>query len=204
MSARAGLSYCILLRISEQLTYQFRALPYRDAYQAALPALTWPRTLMMDELFTFVSSKKTPAFIVTPVDRVTRCIVACEMCWHRTPETLLTVIDRAPPAPQYFPDAFNTYKDLCWWGWHTLMYNKSETIRSRGQPPIYGTTWRGSAGAHAAFHALPKTCVGPSTCSCASTTRGKSESASPLATPPRSQLVFRHSLRNKTLTIQHT
>jgi insertion element IS1 protein InsB len=38
-----------------------------------------------------------------------------------------SVIDAAPPAQSYFSDAFNTYRELCWWGTHRAMYDKSET-----------------------------------------------------------------------------
>jgi len=38
-----------------------------------------------------------------------------------------SVIDSAPPAAHYFSDAFLTYRELCWWGEHTCMYDKSET-----------------------------------------------------------------------------
>lgn len=37
------------------------------------------------------------------------------------------VIDGAPHAAQYFSDAFLTYRELCWWGTHQSMYDKSET-----------------------------------------------------------------------------
>ena len=37
------------------------------------------------------------------------------------------VIDSASHASRYFSDAFNTYRELCWWGEHTSMYDKSQT-----------------------------------------------------------------------------
>lgn len=42
------------------------------------------------------------------------------------------VIDAAPHAPRYFSDAFNTYRELCYWGEHTSMYDKSETYSVEG------------------------------------------------------------------------
>ena len=61
------------------------------------------------------------------VDRATRCIVAYEVCFERTPKLLQSVIDQAPHAESYFSDGFNTYKELCYWGNHTAMKDKSET-----------------------------------------------------------------------------
>ena len=42
------------------------------------------------------------------------------------------VIDAAPHARNYFSDAFNTYRELCWWGTHQAMYNKSQTYSVEG------------------------------------------------------------------------
>ena len=38
-----------------------------------------------------------------------------------------SVVDAAPRATCYYSDAFNTYRELCWWGKHTAMYDKSQT-----------------------------------------------------------------------------
>jgi IS1 family transposase len=43
-----------------------------------------------------------------------------------------SVVDSAPPAASYYSDAFNTYRELCWWGKHTLMYDKSQTYSVEG------------------------------------------------------------------------
>jgi insertion element IS1 protein InsB len=42
------------------------------------------------------------------------------------------VIDAAPRAGSYFPDAFNTYRELCWWGTHRAMYDKSQAHSVEG------------------------------------------------------------------------
>jgi hypothetical protein len=42
------------------------------------------------------------------------------------------VIDSAPHAARYFSDAFNTYRELCWWGEHASMYDKSQTYSVEG------------------------------------------------------------------------
>ena len=42
------------------------------------------------------------------------------------------VIDSAPHASRYYSDAFNTYRELCWWGEHASMYDKSETYSVEG------------------------------------------------------------------------
>ena len=69
---------------------------------------------------------------MTLVDRATRCIVAWAVCEVRTPQVMQAVVDSAPPARSYFSDAFNTYRELCWWGGHRAMYNKSQTYSVEG------------------------------------------------------------------------
>jgi IS1 family transposase len=56
-----------------------------------------------------------------------RSIVAWAVCEARTPEVMQSVIDSAPHAQNYYADAFNTYRELCWWGQHQAMYDKSQT-----------------------------------------------------------------------------
>lgn len=43
-----------------------------------------------------------------------------------------SVVDAAPPASCYYSDAFNTYRELCRWGEHTSIYDKSETYSVEG------------------------------------------------------------------------
>jgi insertion element IS1 protein InsB len=43
-----------------------------------------------------------------------------------------SVVDSAPRASSYYSDAFNTYRELCWWGEHTSMYDKSQTYSVEG------------------------------------------------------------------------
>jgi IS1 family transposase len=82
----------------------------------------------MDELFTFVGAKKKPVYIVMLVERESRRVVAHEVCWERTPEVMQRVIDSAPHAASYYSDVFNTYRELCWWGEHTSMYDISDLL----------------------------------------------------------------------------
>jgi IS1 family transposase len=45
---------------------------------------------------------------------------------------LQSVVDAAPRARNYYSDAFNTYRELCWWGAHQSMYDKSQTYSVEG------------------------------------------------------------------------
>jgi IS1 family transposase len=46
---------------------------------------------------------------------------------ERTPELMWSVVNVAPHAARYYTDAFNTYREMCHWGEHQAMYDKSET-----------------------------------------------------------------------------
>jgi IS1 family transposase len=43
-----------------------------------------------------------------------------------------SVVTSAPHAANYFSDAFNTYRELCWRGAHTSLYDKSQTYLVEG------------------------------------------------------------------------
>ncbi|HLL74041.1 MAG TPA: hypothetical protein VK421_01995 [Pyrinomonadaceae bacterium] len=43
-----------------------------------------------------------------------------------------SVVDSAPHARSYFSDAFNTYRELRWWGAHQATYDKSQTYSVEG------------------------------------------------------------------------
>jgi hypothetical protein len=81
-----------------------------NSYHVGLPAAEQPaaapETLEVDELFTFVGSKKRPAYVVTVVERSSRCILAWAVCEARTPELMQSVVDAAPHARNYYSDAF--------------------------------------------------------------------------------------------------
>jgi insertion element IS1 protein InsB len=52
--------------------------------------------------------------------------------WERTTIVMQAIVDRGAPAARYFSDAFPTYGDLCYWGAHTMMTDKSETYSVEG------------------------------------------------------------------------
>jgi IS1 family transposase len=76
--------------------------------------------------------KKTQAYVVTIVDRASRRIVAWAVCAQRTPQVTQAVVDAAPHAASYYSDAFNTSRELCRWGEHQAMYDKSQTYSVEG------------------------------------------------------------------------
>ncbi len=76
--------------------------------------------------------EKNRAYIVTAVDRTTHTIVGWAVCAERTLEILQSVIDRAPPAKDYYTDGFLMYQDLSYWGNHRMLKDKSQTYSVEG------------------------------------------------------------------------
>ena len=87
--------------------------------------------------FTRLSLKKEPAYIVTCVDRASRCILGFGVVWERDWDYLQQVVDDAPPAhqyfsDQYFSDGFATYTQLMYPGTHAVAPGKSQTFSVEG------------------------------------------------------------------------
>jgi IS1 family transposase len=67
-------------------------------------------------------------YILTQVDRDTRCIVGWDVVWERTTDKLQAMLDRSPQAQQYYSDAFSTYQSLIYSpAQHQALPNKSQT-----------------------------------------------------------------------------
>jgi insertion element IS1 protein InsB len=68
------------------------------------------------------------AYVVTEVDRATRCILSWDVLWERSTEQLQEIIERSPPAAQYYTDDFAPYHRLVYYpGRHAVAPGKSQT-----------------------------------------------------------------------------
>jgi IS1 family transposase len=76
--------------------------------------------------------EKNKAYIVTAVDRSTHTIVSWAVCAERTLEIRQSVIDTASTAQSYYTDGFLMYRDLSYWGTHTMLRDKSQTYSVEG------------------------------------------------------------------------
>lgn len=81
---------------------------------------------------THSSLKKESAYLLTCVDRATRCISGFGVVWNREWEALQKVVDDAPPAHRYFSDGFSTYAQLMYPGAHAVAPGKSQTFSVEG------------------------------------------------------------------------
>jgi IS1 family transposase len=73
--------------------------------------------------------QKNEAYIVTNVDRVTRCIVGWDVVFERDYLTMQAMLDRSPQAKQYYSDAFAVYETLVYFPGHWRAFaDKSQTF----------------------------------------------------------------------------
>ncbi len=58
------------------------------------------------------SDEKNKIYLITLVDRATRCILGWSLVWERTKEAIQLVLDEAPKAKWYFSDGFDAMFDF--------------------------------------------------------------------------------------------
>ena len=71
---------------------------------------------------------KNRIFLLTNVDRATRCYLGWKIVWNRTRDDLQADVDGEPKAKWYFSDAFDTYASLWYYfGRYQVSEGKPET-----------------------------------------------------------------------------
>jgi insertion element IS1 protein InsB len=72
--------------------------------------------------------QKNQIFVITIVDRLTRCYLGFRVVWERTQATIQEIVDEAPKAKRYFSDAFDAYERLWYhWGVYEVSQGKTDT-----------------------------------------------------------------------------
>ena len=126
-----------LRRISRHLGLHHRTVSlWVQAYAKEIPNAPVPERVEvaeMDELFTFIGNKKKRIYIVTKVDRKTRCFIGCHVVWERKTDNMQKVVDQGPTAHQYYSDAFPTYGCLVYFpGQYQVSTGKTDTYSVEG------------------------------------------------------------------------
>jgi len=72
--------------------------------------------------------QKKQIYILTIVDRLTRCYLGFQVVWQRSQAATQELVDEAPKAKRYFSDAFDAYERL-WYhgGVYEVSQGKSDT-----------------------------------------------------------------------------
>jgi len=72
--------------------------------------------------------QKNEVYILTNVNRGTRCIVGWDVVFERDYDQMQAMLDRSPQAKQYYSDAFAVYDTLVYYpGHHRALLDKSQT-----------------------------------------------------------------------------
>jgi insertion element IS1 protein InsB len=72
--------------------------------------------------------EKNQIYVITIVDRLTRCYLGFQVVWQRTQEAIQELVDEAPKAKHYHSDAFEAYDHLWYhWGVYEVSQGKADT-----------------------------------------------------------------------------
>lgn len=72
-------------------------------------------------------------YLITLVDRETRCFLGWKVAWERSKELIQAIIDHAPKATWYDSDAFDVYASLWYyWGRYAVSEGKTDTYSVEG------------------------------------------------------------------------
>ena len=94
--------------------------------QAPVPAKV--KIAELDELFTF-TRRKNKIYVMTLVDRETRCILSWKMVWEQSPEAIQARVDEVPKAKWYFSDGWEIYASLWYhFGRYAVSEGKTDTF----------------------------------------------------------------------------
>ena len=116
------------------MSYQ-RVANWAKAYAAQLPDAPPPPSAPRGSGGTrrgvyLCRDKKTRIYLLTQVDRTTRCFLSWSVATDRDQATIQTLVDAAPHATQYYSDAWTGYENVVYSpGQHTSLPNKTQTYR---------------------------------------------------------------------------
>jgi len=79
-----------------------------------------------------LTETKENVYITLSVARKPRQIVGFTVTSSRSVEQMQGLIDSSPAAQTYYTDGYLMYKDLCYWGVHTVGPKKSQTYTVEG------------------------------------------------------------------------
>ena len=77
-----------------------------------------------------LSVRKNTVYILTIVDRATRCILSWDIVSERTSTNMQACLERSPQARQYYSDAFPVYDTLYYSAPYELRTDKQRNLLS--------------------------------------------------------------------------
>ena len=81
---------------------------------------------------THTHREKNKIYVITLVSREKRQIVGYDIAFDKSREKIQKLVDRSPKADHYYSDAYSAYSEICYYGTHTALKNKSQTYTVEG------------------------------------------------------------------------
>ena len=66
------------------------------------------------------------------MSRDKRQIVGYDIAFDKSKERIQQLVDNSPKAGHYYSDAYSAYEEICYYGTHTSLKNKSQTYTVEG------------------------------------------------------------------------
>ncbi len=89
------------------------------------------KVIEMDELYSYVE-RKNKIYMITLVSREKRQIVGYNVAYYKSIERIHRLLKKSPKAEHYYSDAYSAYSEVCYYGTHISLKNKSETYTIEG------------------------------------------------------------------------
>jgi len=70
--------------------------------------------------------------VITLVSRDKRQIVGYDIAFDKSRERIQKLVDNSPKAKHYYSDAYSAYSEICYYGTHSSLKNKSQTYMVEG------------------------------------------------------------------------
>ena len=81
---------------------------------------------------THTQREKNIIYVITLVSREKRQIVVYDIAFDKSRERIQKLVDSSPKADYYYSDAYSAYSEICYYGTHTALKNKSQTFTVEG------------------------------------------------------------------------
>ena len=82
--------------------------------------------------FTVSWREKNRIYVMTLVSRDKRQILGYDIAFDRSKERIQKLVDKSVKASKYYSDAYSAYSEICYYGTHTALKNKSQTYTVEG------------------------------------------------------------------------
>ena len=70
--------------------------------------------------------------MITLVSREKRQIVGYDIAFDKSRERIQQLVDKSPKANHYYSDSYSAYEEICYYGTHASLKNKSQTYTVEG------------------------------------------------------------------------